>query len=118
MDAPQLHDEIIATLGSGTECHKRGDAIPDRAGKTWKNDIWEIEAPIPEEVDIAIHLKWLSEYALKHEEQIRRWMQAGARVDLYFSYCCDHDHCGFGLDPELLSVFPKLGIRFEMSIMT
>ena len=118
MDAPHLHEEIEALLGDGTDNHKQGDPVPDREGKIWKNDIWLIETPIPEEEDIAEHLRWLVNFVLPHEDRIKEWISRGARADFYFSYCCDHDHCGFGLPPDLLEVFPRLGIRFEVSIMT
>jgi hypothetical protein len=34
------------------------------------------------------------------------------------TYCSDHEHCGFGLAPENLAIFSRLGIRLEVSIMT
>jgi hypothetical protein len=118
MDAPHLHDEIIAILGEGTDHHKKGDPVPARDGKHWKNDIWMIETPISEQEDISEHLRWLVGYIEPHEEQIKSWISRGARADFYFSYCCDHDHCGFGLPPDLLDVFPRLGLRLAVSIMT
>ena len=118
MDAPNLHDEIIQVLGEGSECHKKGSPLPKNKNRKWPNDIWLINTPIPEEMDIAEHLKWLCEFVQPYEEQIKEWIEQGAQIDFYFSYCCDHDHCGFGLPADLLDIFPRLGIRMEVSIMT
>jgi hypothetical protein len=118
MDAPHLHEEIILTLGEGDECHRKGDEIPDRPGKTWGNDICLLETKISERHEIPEHLNWLCDFIRPHEDKIRRWISEGARVDLYFSYACNDDHRGFSIPGDSLSIFSRLNISFEVSIMT
>ncbi len=118
MDAPHLHEEIMLALGEGDECHRKGDDIPEEPGKTWKNDIWFIKTPISERDEIPEHLKWLCEFIQPHEDKIQRWISEGARVDLYFSYACNDNHRGFCISGDRLSVFSRLNIPFEISIMT
>ena len=118
MDAPYLHEEIVSILGAGTESHKRGDIVPDQPDKKWSNSIWLIVAPIAEDHDISEHLQWIINFVSPHEDHLKKWMMAGAHIDIYVSYACNDEHRGFGLNPDLLAIFPKLGIRFEVSIMT
>lgn len=118
MDAAHLHEEICATLGSGSECHKNGDEDPDRPGQVWRNDIWLLETPISERHEIPEHLRWFCDFLEPHEETLRRWMSQGARVDLYFSYACNDNHRGFEIPGDLLSIFSRLNILFAVSIMT
>jgi hypothetical protein len=101
MDASHLHEEIIAILGPGSECHAAGDDIPERPGMTWKNDIWIQETPIPQRNEISEHLRWLCNFIKPHEDFILSWIAQGAKVDLYFSYSCNDDHRGFGIPGEL-----------------
>lgn len=116
--APHLHPEIIATLGSGDECHKKGDAVPDRPGEKWPNDIWLLSSEVPEMQDISDHLRWIVDFLQPFEADILRWTSQGATADIYMSYCCDEDHQGFGLPPDLLAIFSRLNLRLEVSIMT
>jgi hypothetical protein len=116
--ASHLHPEIISKLGQGDECHKKGDVIPKCPDKKWSRDVWLIKSPIPEEQDISDHFRWVVDFIYPFEDDIRRWISEGATADIYMSYCCDDDHCGFGLPPELLAVFSRLDLRLEVSIMT
>ena len=118
MDVPEMHDEIIENLGQGTFHHKAGDIRLTVPLRRWKNNIWCIEAPVPKNMEIHHHLKWVSDFALKNESYLKSLKARDARIDIYMSYACDEDHRGFGLDPELLEVFVRLGIRFEMSVLT
>ena len=117
MDVPELHSEIIAALGEGTHHHKIGDIRSTTPLREWKNSIWAIEAPVPDTYEVHHHLKWISDYALNNELFLKSLKARGARIDIYMSYACDEDHRGFGLEPSLLEVFVRLGIRFEMSVM-
>ena len=117
-DAPELHGEIIENLGHGSEHHKKGDIVPEAPDKTWSNSIWIMDAPVPEEEDISKHLKWISDYAYANIDSLKNLIEQNANIDIYIAYCCDHDHCGFGLDPDLLKIFNDLGIRLEVSIIT
>jgi hypothetical protein len=118
MNAPERHEEITSRMGQPSHCHTKGDSDPDRAGKLWKNSIWYRESPLPEQQDIGDHLAWVADFAAPHEDYLRQLIADGARIDIYMSYCSDHDHCGFGLDPKHLEIFVRLGIRFEVSVMT
>ena len=118
MDVPELHSEIIEALGDGSFHHIAGDTRSENSLRKWRNSIWSIEAPLPETMEIHDHLKWMSDYALQKESFLLSLKRRGARIDIYMSYACDDDHRGFGLDPSLLEVFVRLGIRFEMSIIT
>lgn len=118
MDAPERHEEITSRLGPPSHCHAKGDPDPDRAGKFWKNSIWYRESPLPEQQDIGDHLAWVAGFASPHENYLRQRISDGARIDIDVSSCSDHDHCGFGLDPKHLEIFVRLGIRFEVSVMT
>ncbi len=117
-DAPHLHQEIIARLGEGSECHQAGDRQHSNPKRRWPNDIWLISDPLDEKEELGAHLEWVTDFAELHEEFLRSLINRGAIIDIYVSYRCDQDHRGFGLDPRLLSVLVRLGIRFEMSIMT
>lgn len=117
-DASHLHAEIISRLGPGDDCHRKGDDVPGRPGKKWSNDIWLIQSTIPEEQDISDHLRWIVDFIHPFEDDIRRWISEGANADIYISYCCDSNHCGLGLPPDLLAVFSRLELRLEISIMT
>jgi hypothetical protein len=117
-DVPHLHAEIIDQLGPGTENHKEGDVRQLEPLRKWRNSIWIMSAPVAEEEDLGKHLGWVSGFAKTHERFLRDLMSRGAKIDIYMSYACSDDHRGFGLAPELLEIFPKLGIRFEMSVMT
>jgi hypothetical protein len=77
-----------------------------------------MSAPVAEEEDIAKHLGWVSSFASEHEKYLKELISKGAEMDIYMSYACSEDHRGFGLDPHLLEIFPKLGIRLEVSVMT
>jgi len=101
--APHLHPEIIATLGSGEK---------------WPNDIWLLSSEVPEMQDISDHLRWIVDFLQPFEADILRWTSQGATADIYMSYCCDEDHQGFGLPPDLLAIFSRLNLRLEVSIMT
>jgi hypothetical protein len=116
-DASYLHEEIKAILGEGTECHKRGDPVSNKSGKSWSNDIWVISAPIPESAEPSEHLKWISEFIFPHEKQIIQWQRKGANIDVFLSYACSHQHHGFGLRPEALSMFLRLNMPLEVSIV-
>jgi hypothetical protein len=118
MNAPHLHEEIVALLGHGTECHCKGDEHPNRPGRHWGNDIWIQDSRVPERNEIADHLRWLSDFIRPHEPVLQAWIKQGARIDLYFSYCCNEDHRGFGIPGDLLGVFSRLKIPLEVSIMT
>ncbi len=118
MGVPHLHAEIIEQLGPGTESHKEGDVRQLEPLRRWRNSIWINSAPIAEKEDIAKHLGWVANFASAHEQFLRDLISKGAKIDIYMSYACSDDHRGFGLDPHLLEIFPKLGIRFEMSVMT
>ena len=117
-DAPDLHDEITARLGTPTEYHKKGDERTPKSKRPWPNDIWMRNSPLPERRDIGEHLAWVAEFARPHATYLRRLIRRGVRIDIYMTYCCDHEHCGFGLAPEHLDIFTRLGIRMEVSIMT
>jgi hypothetical protein len=117
-DVPDLHDEITARLGKPSECHKKRDLRPSSSKRAWPNDIWMRESPLPEWRDIGEHLAWVAELARPHVAYLRRVIRRGARMDIYMTYCCDHEHCGFGLSPEHLEIFTRIGMRFEVSIMT
>ena len=116
MDAPELHGEISLTLGDPTECHHRGEEKYDRPGRYWSNDIWVVNSPLPERSEIHDHLGWLCDFVEPHEDKLRIWMSSGARIDMFFTYSCSDEVRGFGVSPELLSVFSRLGIRMEVSI--
>lgn len=118
MGVPERHEEITVRLGDPSHCHVAGDQDPARPGKSWKQSVWLRESPRPEQEDIGEHLAWIAEFARRDEDFLRQLIAAGARVDIYISYCSDHDHCGFGLDPQHLEIFVRLGIRLEVSIMT
>jgi hypothetical protein len=115
---PHLHAEILENLGSGTESHKEGDVAQAEPLRRWRNSIWIMSAPVAEEEDIAKHLGWVSSFASEHEKYLKELISKGAEMDIYMSYACSEDHRGFGLDPHLLEIFPKLGIRLEVSVMT
>ena len=117
-DAPQLHEEITARLGTPSECHKKGDMRSPASKRPWPNDVWMMDSPLPERRDIGEHLAWVADFARPHTTYLRRLIRRGARIDIYMSYRCDHDHCGIGLDPEHLEIFTRLGIRMEVSILT
>jgi hypothetical protein len=117
-DAPDFHDKITNRLGTPTECHKRGELASSVSGRRWPNDIWMVESPLPERRDISEHLAWAGEFARPHVRFLRSLIRRGARIDIYMTYCCDHEHCGFGLPPEHLDIFTRLAIRMEVSIMT
>ena len=117
-DVSELHGEITKRLGAGSECHKKGDLRSATSKRPWPNDIWIKESPLPERRDIGEHLAWVAEFARPHTSYLRRLVRRGARMDVYMSYRCDHDHCGFGLAPEHLEIFTRLGIRMEVSILT
>lgn len=120
MDAPDLHDELNVVLGVPTFSHKKGEPNDDPvATKPWQNSIWSIESPLPEHRDLGEHLCWLEEFTRPHTAYLRDLItRRAARVDIYMSYRCSDDHRGFGLDPEQLDLFVRLGVRFELSIMT
>lgn len=118
MDVPELHDEIRTVLGEETYSHCSGDEDLDHPGRIWENSIWIIETPIPDCSEIEDHLRWFNDFLSPHEEEIKNWIQQGVKIDLYFSYASDRNHCGFGLPPNLMEIFSNLGIRFEVSIMT
>jgi hypothetical protein len=86
--------------------------------RKWRNSIWIITAPVAEGEDIAKHLGWISNFANANEAYLRSLIARDTNIDIYMSYACTDDHRGFGIAPELLEIFPKLGIRFEMSVMT
>lgn len=115
--ASHLHDEIKLILGDGTECHKRGDPVPTKPGKHWSNDIWIINAPIPEDAEPSEHLKWIEDFIHPHEDQIKQWAGNGAKVDVYLSYACSCQHHGFGLPAEVLGMFVRLNIPLEVSVV-
>lgn len=119
-NAPDFHEEITERLGSPTHCHKKGEPKPKNppARNPWPNDIWIRESPLPEKRDIGDHLGWIADFARPHTTYLRRLIRRGARIDIYMSYCSDHDHCGFGIDPQHLELFVRLGIRLEVSVMT
>ena len=117
-EAPELHEEIAARLGTPTHCHRKGEPKESPGRHPWPNDIWIRESPVPERRDIGEHLAWIADFARPHTTYLRRLIRRGARIDIYMSYCSDHDHCGFGLDPQHLEIFVRLGIRLEVSIMT
>jgi len=53
MDASSLHEEIRGLLGEGTECHAKGDLIPDQPGERWPNDIFSLS---PQAMKALAHL--------------------------------------------------------------
>lgn len=116
-DAPHLHEDIKRILGEGTECHKRGDPVPNKPGKRWSNDIWIVRARTPDEAEPTEHLKWIAEFVRPHEEQIKQWAENGAKIDIYLSYACSNEHTGFGLSPEALSMFVRINVPLEVSIV-
>ncbi|MBI2516616.1 MAG: DUF4279 domain-containing protein [Opitutae bacterium] len=117
-DAPELHDEISARLGPPSASHKKGELRSPTSKRPWPNDIWMKDSPLPERRDIGEHLAWIAKFARPHSAYLRRLIRRGARIDIYLSYRCDHDHCGIGLAPEHLEIFTRLGIRMEVSILT
>ncbi|MFZ4693791.1 MAG: DUF4279 domain-containing protein [Verrucomicrobiia bacterium] len=117
-DVPEYHEQITARLGLPSECHKKGDPKSPPGKHPWPNDIWMRNSPLPERRDIAEHLAWVSNFARPHLRYLRHLIRRGARIDVYMSYSCDHEHCGFGLAPKHLAIFTRLGIRMEVSIMT
>ena len=118
MEVPARHAEITRRMGAATHCHAMGEPDPDRGGRLWKNSLWYRESPLPEQQDIGDHLAWIGDFATPHEDYLRQLIAEGARIDIYVSYCSDHDHCGFGLDPRHLDILVRLGIRLEVSVMT
>ena len=117
-DAPKLHDEITARLGTPSECHQKGDVRSPASKRPWPNDIWMMDSPLPERREIDKHLAWVAEFARPHSAYLRRLIRRGARIDIYMSYRCDDEHRGIGFDPEHLEIFIRLGIRMEVSILT
>lgn len=120
MDAPDLHDELTSLLGPPTYSHRKGELNDSpQATRPWQNSIWSVESPLPEQRDLGEHLGWIADFALPHADYLRDLIaRRAARVDIYMSYHCSEDHRGIGLDPERLEVFVRLGVRFELSIMT
>ncbi len=115
---PHLHEEIKSILGPGTECHKQGDPVPDKPGKKWKNDIWLLNAPVPETDDINNHIGWIVDFASPFQSHMSGWKRAGATLDVYVAYACDENHRGFGLSSETLLKFAGLNMPLEFSILT
>lgn len=84
--APHLHPEIIATLSPGDECHKKGDAVPDRPGKKWPNDIWLLSSEVPEMQDISDHLRWIVDFgATDPATRYHGWLLDSAFMPYPFS---------------------------------
>jgi hypothetical protein len=77
-----------------------------------------MESPLPERRDIDEHLAWVATFARPHAAYLRRLIRRGARIDIYMSYRCDHEHCGIDLAPEHLEICTRLGIRMGISILT
>jgi hypothetical protein len=117
MDAPHKHEEITATFGvQPTGCHKVGD-IRTKIGKTWENDIWTVEAPFPRDVDLNIHLQWISDLIKPHGDFLRKLRDQGARIDVYCSFRTNTDLSGFAIRPERMVLFAQLEIPVEVSVM-
>ena len=115
-EVAHLHAEIIQKLGTGSECHKAGDKRKSNPNRIWRNSVWILTAPISENRELCIHLEWIAIYVEEHHDYLASLIARGARVDVYASYCCDQEHRGFGLGPQVMSSFSRLGIELGVSI--
>ena len=116
MDAPDLHDAIRLELGSGTDCHKRGDPIHIIPGAVWDNDIWMIEASVPEEADLGRHLRWMIDFIQPHLSIVHKWRDDGVRMDIYLSWAFTQEHSDFLLSSKALKALAELRIPFVVSL--
>jgi hypothetical protein len=113
---PQLHAEISSRLGPPTEAHVAGDVASAKSGRTWRNDIWMLDAPLSPEADLALHVAWLAELVEKHQRYIGRLIGRHVSIDLYCTYRSAEMTGGFAIPSKHLRVFARLGIPLGVSV--
>ena len=109
---------ITDILGSATHMHECGDLKPESPQARWKNSIWFVDSPLPEENDVRAHLEWLITWLAPDIVFVRDLVSKGVALDVYVSYSCNDDHRGFRLEASQLEFFGELKIPLEISIMT
>lgn len=108
-------DGITRNLGlSPLRTHRVGDL--DILGKPYLQDMWLLDSPLEESADLNAHLMWLGQQLEPHYEYIRS-LKTSAELRIYCAYHSDSDQSGFSISPEALSIFTKLGIPMEVSIL-
>lgn len=109
-------DEITNAVGiMPTSSHLKGDRRSEMA-KPYKQAMWAYEPNVPEEESLSRHLNALWAAIGENADAIKR-LKEKYQVDIFCGYRSDCDHAGFSVDHASLTVFHKLEVPFEMSVI-
>lgn len=98
---------------NATHCHRIGDK--DMIGKTYPEDMWQLESPLSGSRPLEMHLCWLRDQIMPHKS----FLTSLDKVDLsvYCGINSDEDQCGFHLSPGALKWIVELGIKLDVTVL-
>ena len=117
-NAPHIHKEFERKTGlCPSHVHSKGDIANAKSGRVWKNDIWMLDSPLPEEDELTKHILWLKDMLEPHMKYILELKKRGVDIDIFCGYRSDCDNAGFNIMPNALKLFIDLDIPVEFSVI-
>jgi hypothetical protein len=93
--------------------HRQGDRR--RPGsRPYGSDAWHLTADIPEETELADHLRELWRLV---EPNVAYLLSLDAEIDVFCGYRSNNGASGFNLQPDALKIFEALGAPLALSVI-
>ena len=109
-------DAITKVVGvKPTHTHKRGDRRSEYA-RPYPNDMWSYSANIDETENLSLHLNALWAAIGQNAEAIKA-LKDTLTVNVFCGYRSDCDHAGFEVPHQSLTIFQKLEVPFDVSVI-
>lgn len=81
--AGHLHPAIAEQTGlQPSRAHLAGDMVSKRSGRTYKEDIWILQSPLPDSASLDAHVAWLLTALSPHAHYLATVIEQAAWADL------------------------------------
>jgi len=114
-NAAHLHEQLSRNLGMAPSSVTVRGQPAGALGKPAPQDMWVLDAPIPEEAPLQQHLAWLADAIAGREPYLKQLLADGIEIDVFCGYRTNADYSHYTVPAGSFQFASDLGIPLHMS---